>query len=273
MPWQPTLLVRATLWLHALAVLSVAVSPLYWRWPLAALLANHFVLMLAGLWPRCHWLGANWTQLPAAAAARHEIALTIDDGPDPVVTPQVLAVLARYGVRASFFVIGERAQRYPELCRDIVRAGHAVENHTQQHRHHFALMGVAGITRELQAAQATLTALTGQRPLFFRAPAGFRNPFLAPVLSRLGLQLASWSVRGFDTREKDAAKVTSRLLAGLHPGAILLLHDGNAARTATGQPVILEVLPALLEAAASRHLRCVTLRQAMVPSVPSITER
>nr|WP_232834328.1 polysaccharide deacetylase family protein [Rhodoferax ferrireducens] len=259
--WRPTVLIRATLWLHGLTVALWVVYPMQWRWALAALVANHLVLMLVGLWPRSQWMGPNWTRLPATAAARHEIALTIDDGPDPGVTPQVLELLARHGVRATFFVIGAQAERHPELCRDIVRAGHAVENHTQRHRHNFALMGLKGITQELQAAQATLTAITGQRPLFFRAPAGFRNPFLDPVLSRLGLQLVSWSVRGFDTRVGDAGQVTAKLLAGLRPGAILLLHDGNAARTATSQPVILEVLPALLDAAATRQLRFVTLRQ------------
>lgn len=268
--WRPTVLIRITLLLHAVAVAVVALSPAHWRWVLAALVANHFVLMLVGLWPRSNWMGPNWTELPADAAARREIALTIDDGPDPVVTPQVLEVLARYGVQATFFVIGARAERYPEVCQEIVSRGHAIENHSQRHRHHFALMGLKGITRELQAAQASLTALTGRRPLFFRAPAGFRNPFLAPVLSRLGLQLVSWSVRGFDTRVSNAQQVTRKLLAGLRPGAIMLLHDGNAARTPAGQPVILEVLPALLDAAATSNLRFVTLRQASVPAPPAV---
>jgi len=259
--WHPTWLVRATLWLHGAVVVGVAVSPTYWRWALAVLLANHLVLMLAGLWPRSHWLGSNWTQLPAAAAARREIALTIDDGPDPVVTPQVLELLARYGVLATFFVIGTHAERYPDLCRDIVRRGHTIGNHTQRHRHNFALLGMKGIAREVQAAQVSLTALTGQRPLFFRAPAGFRNPFLDPVLHRMGLQLVSWSVRAFDTRVGHVEQVTSRLLPGLQPGVIVLLHDGNAARTAAGQPVILDVLPALLDAAAMRQLQFVTLQQ------------
>ncbi|WP_296499462.1 polysaccharide deacetylase family protein [Rhodoferax sp.] len=259
--WRPTWLIRSTLWLHGVAVLALLVSPMHWRWVLAVMLANHMVLMLLGLSPRSHGMGSNWTQLPAAAAARHEIALTIDDGPDPVVTPQVLEVLERYGVRATFFVIGARAERYPELCREIARRGHAIENHSQRHRHNFALMGLKGITKELQAAQDTLTGLTGQRPRFFRAPAGFRNPFLDPVLTRLGLQLVSWSVRGFDTRVSNAVKVTNTLVAGLRPGAILLLHDGNAARTRAGTPVILEVLPALLDAAVANNLRFVTLQQ------------
>jgi peptidoglycan/xylan/chitin deacetylase (PgdA/CDA1 family) len=261
--WQPTLLIRATIALHVLALLAVIAEPGQWRWALAAVVANHLLMTAIGLWPRSHWLGPNWTQLPAAATARNEIALTIDDGPDPIVTPQVLDILDRYDAQASFFCIGEKAARYPDLCREIVRRGHAVENHSQQHRHHFSVMGTRGMMRELQAAQETLTAITGQRPLFFRAPAGLRNPFLDPVLTRLGLKLASWSARGFDTRTGNAERVRSKLLHGLRAGAILLVHDGNAARTSDGHPVILAVLPAMLESAAAARLRFVTLRQAL----------
>jgi peptidoglycan/xylan/chitin deacetylase (PgdA/CDA1 family) len=261
--WRATPLVRLSVLLHAAALLAMVARPALWHWALGALIANHAVIAAAGLWPRSQWLGPNWTRLPAAAAARGEIALTIDDGPDPIVTPQVLDILDRYAARATFFCIGNRAATHPDLCRDIVRRGHAVENHSQHHRHHFSLMGPWAIARELQAAQDTLSAVSGQRPLFFRAPAGLRNPFLDPVMSRLGLRLASWSVRGFDTRVGDAQRVRQTLLRGLRAGAILLLHDGNAARTADGIPVILEVLPALLEAAATRHLHPVTLRAAL----------
>ena len=262
-PRRPTLFVRASLLLHMLALLAVAAAPGQWAWALGAVLVNHLLLAAIGLWPRSHWLGLNWTRLPDAAAARGEIALTIDDGPDPLVTPRVLDLLDRYAAQATFFCIGEKAERYPDLCREIVRRGHAVENHSQHHRHHFSLMGPGAIRRELQAAQDTFSAVSGQRPVFFRAPAGLRNPFLDPVLAGLGLTLASWSVRGFDTRTGDALRVKTRLLRGLRAGGILLLHDGNSARTKGGNPVILEVLPALLESAASAGLRWVTLRHAL----------
>ncbi len=260
--WRPTLLVRATVALHVLALVAVVVEPGQWRYALGAVVANHLLLTAVGLWPRSHWLGPNWTRLPAAATARNEIALTIDDGPDPQVTPQVLDILDRYAAQATFFCIGEKAARFPDLCREIVRRGHTVENHSQHHRHHFALMSTRGMARELHAAQDTLTAITGVRPVFFRAPAGLRNPFLDPVLSRLGLTLASWSVRAFDTRNGNAEHVKNKLLNGLHAGAILLMHDGNAARTSSGQPVILDVLPAVLESAALARLHVVTLRHA-----------
>jgi len=261
--WQATRLVRASAFIHSIALLAVLLAPAEWRWALAAVLANHVLLAAVGLWPRSNWLGENWVRLPAAATARNEIALTIDDGPDPGVTPQVLALLDRYQVRATFFCIGVQAARYPELCREIVKRGHAVENHSQLHHHCFALSGIAGFSREIQAAQLTLASITGVAPQFFRAPAGLRNPFLDPVLQRLQLRLASWSVRGFDTRVRDAAQVTARLVQGLQPGAILLLHDGNAARTAAQEPVILAVLPELLAAAARAQLHFVTLRDAL----------
>ena len=260
--WQPTLLIRASVALHGLALAAVIAAPAQWRWALGAVVINHLLLTAVGLWPRSTWLGPNWTRLPAAAAARHEIALTIDDGPDPLVTPQVLDILDRYAAHATFFCVGEQAARYPELCREIVRRGHAVENHSQRHRHTFSLLGPRGFMRELETAQHTLSQITGQRPVFFRAPAGLRNPFLDPVLARLGLTLASWSARGFDTRIGDAERVRKALLRELRAGAILLLHDGNAARSPRGIPVILDVLPAVLESAAAAGLRFVRLRDA-----------
>lgn len=260
--WRATLFINLSIMLHVLVLISLVVAPGLWQWILAVVIVNHLVIAAVGLWPRSNWLGPNWTQLPAAAARRNEIALTIDDGPDPLVTPQVLDLLDRFNAKATFFCIGNRAMQYPELCREIVRRGHAVENHSQQHQHYFSLLGLDGFTREIQAAQDTLFSITGLRPRFFRAPAGLRNPFLEPVLSRLGLRLASWSVRGFDTQVKDTEKVKNKLLAGLHPGAIVLMHDGNAACTNENIPVILKVLPPLLQAAEKQNLHFVTLQQA-----------
>ncbi|MEO8408837.1 MAG: polysaccharide deacetylase family protein, partial [Oxalobacteraceae bacterium] len=118
--WQPTALVGITFLLHlallaAIVALPVAVAHA-WRWVLAIILVNHLLITLVGLWPRSTWLGPNWIRLPPDCAARGEIALTIDDGPDPDVTPQVLEMLDRYGVKASFFCIGDNAARYPDIC-------------------------------------------------------------------------------------------------------------------------------------------------------------
>ncbi len=257
--WQPTPLVSASIMLHMLALVALIAAPGHWYWALGAVFANHVLLTLVGLWPRSRWLGPNWIELPAVAASQRAIALTIDDGPDPAVTPQILDILDRYAAKATFFCIGDRAARHPALCRDIVRRGHAVENHTQHHAHYFAFLGLSGLTREIEAAQVTLGGITGRRPVFFRAPAGLRSPLLDPVLAKLGLRLAAWTRRGFDTRSADPVVVSRRLMRGMRAGAILLLHDGNSARSSAGVPVIVAVLPALLEAAAAAGLRLVTL--------------
>ena len=248
---------------HLGAVAAVAWHPPAWPWSLGALAANHAVLTAAGLWPKSRLLGPNWTRLPAVSGARGEVAITVDDGPDPDVTPQVLARLDEFEARATFFCVGERVARHAALAREIVRRGHAIENHSQHHRHTFSLLGPVAMRAEIAGAQDTIAAVTGRRPQFFRAPAGLRNPFLDPVLRRLDLHLASWTRRGFDTVNRDPAAVLRRLTSSLRGGDILLLHDGNAAVDGTGMPVILEVLPRLLAEVRTRRLLPVTLRAAL----------
>lgn len=246
--WPVPPLVGASVGLHALALGGLALAPGSWGLPaVGAMLANHVLLGAVGMWPRSTGLGPNLSRLPAAAQARGAVAITIDDGPDPAVTPAVLDLLAQLQVQATFFCIAERARAQPELTRRIVAMGHDVQNHTNRHPHHFAMMGTATIERELRAAQDTLADITGVRPHCFRAPAGLRNPMLDPVLHRLGLTLVSWTRRGYDTRTDQADSVLQRLGQGLAAGDILLLHDGNARRTARGNPVLMEVLPGLVE--------------------------
>jgi peptidoglycan-N-acetylglucosamine deacetylase len=264
--WRPTVFLKFSFALHAVAVPLVLVAPPMWLWALAAVLCDHVVITLAALWPRSTLLGPNLVRLPDSAARRGEVAITIDDGPDPEVTPQVLALLDEFGAKASFFCIGERAAAQPELCRRIVAAGHSIENHGQLHRKHASLLGYRGWLKEVGTAQETLTALTGHPPRFFRALAGLRNPFLEPVLGRLGLHLSSWTRRGFDTLVGDPDRVLSSLTRNLAAGDILLLHDGHCARTRSGRPVILEVLPRLLTTLQASRLKPVTLASACRPS-------
>jgi peptidoglycan/xylan/chitin deacetylase (PgdA/CDA1 family) len=248
---------------HLGAAAAMLTYPGDWPWAIGAVAANHGVLAAAGLWPRSRLLGPNWIRLPAQSGARGEVALTIDDGPDPEVTPQVLELLANGGAQATFFCVGERVERYADIAREIVRRGHAIENHSQRHRHNFSLLGPRGMRDEIARAQEGISRITGSSPRFFRAPAGLRNPFLDPVLESLGLRLASWTRRGFDTVNGNADVVYRRLAHSLGGGDILLMHDGNAALGATGRPVILDVLPRLLDRLRAAALSPVTLRNAL----------
>ena len=261
--WSPAPLLYASAAVHLGAAASIVVRPHAWPWALAAVGANHLCLAAAGLWPRSQLLGPNWTRLPPQSGLAGRVAITIDDGPDPDVTPLVLSQLAEHRAQATFFCVGNRVERFAGLARDIVDRGHAIENHSQRHRHTFSVLGPRGIGAEISRAQDSIFRATGSSPRFFRAPAGLRNPFLDPVLARMQLRLASWTRRGFDTVNANADAVYRRLANPLQDGDILLLHDGNAARSRSGKAVILEVLPRLLEAMALKQLRPVTLRSAL----------
>jgi peptidoglycan/xylan/chitin deacetylase (PgdA/CDA1 family) len=262
-PWKPAPLVTGSVALHLAAIAGSVLRPHVWPWALGSVVVNHLLLAAVGLWPRSALLGPNWTRLPDSATTRSAVAITVDDGPDPEVTPQVLALLDAYRAKATFFCIGAKVKRHPELAREIMRQGHAIENHSQRHLHNFSLLGPRGLAREVGRAQESITDVTGVRPMFFRAPAGLRNPFLDPVLTHLDLQLASWTRRGFDTVTRNGDRVFSKLTRNLQGGDILLLHDGHAARTRAGHPVILEVLPRLLAAVTAAKLRPITLRSAL----------
>jgi peptidoglycan/xylan/chitin deacetylase (PgdA/CDA1 family) len=261
--WKPTPAIKLSILVLAGSIAATVWQPALWPWTAGIVFANHAILTIAGLIPRSTLLGPNITRLPQAAEQQGKVAITIDDGPDPEVTPQVLDILDRHQARATFFCIGKLAAKYPELCREIVRRGHEIENHSMSHNWYFSLLDPWSIHREVRKAQAVLRELGGRTPRFFRATAGLRNPELEPVLAHCGLLLCSWSKRGFDTQVNDADAVFRSLVCKLRGGDILLLHDGSAARTAAGQPVILDVLPRLLDELAQHKLHSITLNDAI----------
>ena len=263
--WWPTRFVAVSVGLHLAVAVELVLHPAWWPWLLAGLLANHTVATIFTLWPQSQVLGPALVRLPPQAAARGEVAITFDDGPDPEVTPQVLAILAAADATASFFCICARAQRHPALVRAIATAGHSVENHTLTHTKLFACLIPPALTREIMGAQRLLGAIAGQPPRFFRAPMGFRGPPLDPVLARAGLRAACWTRRGYDTIRRNPTRVLDDLLQNLSAGDILVLHAGNAARPSAGNPVVLAVLPGLLRALQARGLKPVSLAAACAP--------
>ena len=160
------------------------------------------------------------------ATKRREVWLTIDDGPDPESTPEVLDLLDAHGARATFFLIGEKVQRHPELVTEIIQRGHTVGNHTHTHpRRGFWLASPQKTAAEIDACADALRSAGASGSKWFRSPVGLKNHALHPELARRGLDLVLWSARGFDTICRDPAKVIARIAASLEPGAILLIHE------------------------------------------------
>jgi len=177
--------------------------------------------------PNCPWNGPVFQRLPTS---KREVWLTIDDGPDPHDTPEILDVLARNAAHASFFAIGHKVWRYPEAARAVVAAGHEMHNHTWSHPADlFWAASPRCARREIAAANDAIGQVTAQPPRFFRAPAGLANPFVHAATAEAGLRIVGWSARGYDGVPHEPDVVVDRIVRRLRPGAVILLHEGPVA--------------------------------------------
>jgi peptidoglycan-N-acetylglucosamine deacetylase len=181
----------------------------------------------------------------------HAIALTIDDGPNPVYTPQVLALLARYHVTATFSMIGIEAQAYPAVAREVVAAGHLVTNHTWTHLN-LAWLPPALVTEQMSRATDAIHAATGRIPDLFRAPYGAWSPFVLSQCARTGMTPLGWSVDPRDWSRPGVASIVANIMRNTRTGSIILEHDGGGDRSQTVAALKI-VIPRLL--AAGYHFR------------------
>lgn len=170
------------------------------------------------------------------------IWLTIDDGPDPDTTPGILDLLEKRGARATFFVIGEKAERYPELVRGMLAGGHGVGNHTWSHpQGSFWCAGPWRTWREITRGQGVLEGIAQGGVRYFRAPVGHSNVFVHPVLEACGLELVGWSSRGFDAVEDSSGRILERIRRSAGEGGIVLAHEGT--------PIAIGVVAGILDLA------------------------
>ena len=183
-----------------------------------------------------------------------ELALTFDDGPNPTATPDLLDLLARHNVRATFFLIGRYALAEPALARRILAAGHILGNHTMTHPR-LPLCSHARITRELSDAQHAIEDTVGAPVRLFRPPHGYRTPFALHTARSLGLTPVAWNIIGNDWKLPTAARIADRVLDRIarqraHSNAAnIVLHDGSQttptadrARTVAASALILNAL-------------------------------
>lgn len=154
------------------------------------------------------------------------VVLTFDDGPDAVMTPRVLDILNRYGVKATFFLVGGKARMHPDIVRRIVGDGHIIGNHTYTHSALFPLSGRLSVQKEIADTQHVVEEIVGIKMRLFRPPFGVTNPIIGDVVRYFGMQPIGWSVRSLDTiKKRDRIDVCSSIKRRLHNGAVILLHD------------------------------------------------
>jgi peptidoglycan/xylan/chitin deacetylase (PgdA/CDA1 family) len=179
---------------------------------------------------------------------RKVVALTFDDGPNPVATPKILDTLRQKGVRATFFVLGSHAERWPELVRRIAHEGHQIGNHGYFHRK-LQFKSPFYVSRDIRLGIRAIKRAGAPAPKYFRAPHGFRSPWTTPIASSYGERTVGWSLGVWDSDRPGVEEIVRRTLEGIEPGSIVLLHDGDGynpdgdrMQTAAALPLIIDRL-------------------------------
>jgi len=254
-PAARILFYTATFGALALALRSLVLGPVP-TWIALAALAGYLTIVLLGvLVLRLRMFVDAVCRGPQDARG---VALTFDDGPSPVHTPKVLDLLDEAGVKATFFVIGKKAEAHPEVVREIARRGHALGSHGYAHPRTFSLLSKAAVRADIERSLRAIEAITGTRPTLFRPPIGHTNPRIAKVVEELELSVVGWSVRGLDgIASSQADAVATRVSRGLEDGAIVLLHD--AAERDDHAPASIGALPQILASMRARNLDGVTV--------------
>jgi len=174
------------------------------------------------------------------------VALTFDDGPNPEATPLILDVLAEKGVRATFFVLGSHAERWPDLVLRIAHEGHQLGNHGYFHRK-LQFRSPFYVARDIRLGIRAIRRAGAPAPRHFRAPHGFRSPWTTPIASAYGERTVGWSLGVWDSDRPGVDEIVRRTLEGVTPGSIVLLHDGDGYNPDGDRLQTAEALPGIID--------------------------
>lgn len=187
-----------------------------------------------------------------------KVSLTFDDGPNPEATPRILDALAEAGVKATFFILGAHAERWPDLVRRVVTEGHQIGNHGYFHRKlHFK--SPAYVKRDLVLGKRAIERAGGESPRFFRAPHGFRSPWVTSIASSLGEKTIGWSLGVWDSDRPGVDAIVERTISGTKDGSIVLLHDGDGYNANGDRTQTAEAVPEIIRGLRERGFEFVTL--------------
>lgn len=274
MPHGRVLLLLASLLVVVGALVGLTLpAPYWWLVPLGLLLAYQGLIVWGvldlrlNMFVRCVY---------RASGAINQIALTFDDGPDPISTPLVLQALREAGAKATFFVIGRKVERYPDVIRQIASEGHSLAVHSYGHQLNYAFLSPTFVARDIARCKQLIEQCGVPCSTFFRPPVGQASPRTALGIERAQVRCVGWGVRGGDgVRRRTVAQCLARVTPGLNSGAIVLLHDAWQACSLEDDPQVksaqsngtvlarcpagVGALPQLLQTLRKKQYRCVTL--------------
>ena len=188
------------------------------------------------------------------------IALTFDDGPNEPYTSHVLSILEQYRIKATFFIIGQNARRYPETCRRIVTAGNVIGNHSYHHLKSLCLRRGKTVARDIEMAHQAIYECTGHEPKLFRPPHGFRTPWMMRTVRNLGYTVVTWDNMTSDWKaEKSGDEIIQAILRRAKPGGVIVLHDGRDTRLSYNRSHMIQALPFVIETLMEKGFEFVTI--------------
>jgi peptidoglycan-N-acetylglucosamine deacetylase len=173
--------------------------------------------------PTGQWFGRTFTGLGRGSK---NLALTYDDGPNDPHTLQLLEVLARHNVRATFFLIGRYVEQRPDIVRELVKAGHVIGNHTFTHPL-LTFQSAREVEAQLTRCEGALTDAVGEHSNLFRPPFGGRRPAVLNMARQLGLEPVMWNVTGYDWNAPSVEHIERKVTRQVRGGDVILLHDGG----------------------------------------------
>ncbi len=241
------------LWLHVSPVIE-AVGRLVYVFDigiLSTLFAYH------GVSPRSRLYGKVWSN---GNRDRPRVSLTFDDGPNEPYTSQVLNILERYRIKATFFVIGQNARRHPDICLRIVTEGNVIGNHSYYHHKSLCLRRGSTVAHDIKLAHQAIYECTGFEPRLFRPPYGFRTPWLMRAVRHLGYTVVTWdNMTGDWKANKSGEEIVHTIVQRVRPGGVIVLHDGRNGRPSYDRSQMLRALPLLIENLSERGFDFVTI--------------
>ncbi len=186
--------------------------------------------------------------------SENHISITFDDGPNPDFTPKVLSLLKENNAKATFFLIGKNAEKYPEIVRQIIEEGHTIGNHSYSHSKNFGFFSSEKVVAELNQTNSILKEITGKEITMFRPPFGVTNPNIKKALKNTEHFSIGWSKRSLDTTNLSEKKILKRITSNLRKGDIILLHDTSAKTVAVLEQLLLTLQPHKLQSVSVNRL-------------------